>query len=55
MYGDFVLGEKQITLPDGRTVNAAVDADHMGPGVPLRCPSGDGVEGGTFRSWFHID
>jgi hypothetical protein len=55
LYGDFVLGEKQITLPDGRTVNPAVDADHLGPGLPLRCPTGDGVEGGTFRSWFHID
>ena len=54
-YGDFVLGEKQITLPDGRTVNPAVDADHLGPGLPLRCPTGDGVEGGQFRSWFHID
>jgi collagen triple helix repeat protein len=55
LYGDFVLGEKQITLPDGRTVNPAVDADHLGPGLPLRCPTGDGVEGGEFRSWFHID
>jgi hypothetical protein len=55
LYGDFVLGDKQITLPDGRTVNPAVDADHLGPGLPLRCPTGDGVEGGEFRSWFHID
>ena len=44
-----------ITLPDGRTVNPAVDANHLGPGLPLRCPTGDGVEGGEFTSWFHID
>ena len=40
LYGDFVLGEKQITLPDGRTVNPAVDADHLGPGLPTALPDG---------------
>lgn len=55
LYGDFVLGHQPITLPNGSTVNPAVDADHLGPGLPFRCPTGDGVEGGTFRSWFHID
>jgi hypothetical protein len=55
LHGDFVLGDQQITLPDGRKVNPAVDANHLGPGLPFRCPTGDGVEGGTFRSWFHID
>ncbi len=55
MHGDFVLGSKQITLADGRTVNPAVDANHLGPGLPFRCPTGDGVEGGTFRSWFTIE
>ena len=66
--GDFVLGEKEIELPDGRIVHAALDADHLGPGlkgpslVPSdippglnpRCPTGDGIEGGTFESWFWI-
>ena len=66
--GDFILGEKEIGLPDGRFVHPALDADHLGPGlrgpggVPSdippgltpRCPTGDGIEGGTFESWFWI-
>ncbi|MBW3632709.1 MAG: helix-hairpin-helix domain-containing protein [Chloroflexi bacterium] len=54
VHGDFILGEKPIQLPDGKEVNPALDADHLGPGLPLRCPTGDWVEGGTFRSWFTI-
>jgi hypothetical protein len=52
--GDFILGHCPIRLPDGREVRPALDADHLGPGLPLRSPTGDGVEGGTFRSWFTI-
>lgn len=57
--GDFILGEKEITLPDGTTVHPALDANHLGPGLlqfPAkgRCPTGDMVEGGTFESWFEI-
>jgi DNA-binding beta-propeller fold protein YncE len=29
----------------------AVDADHLPPWLPAR-PTGDGIEGGTFESWF---
>jgi competence ComEA-like helix-hairpin-helix protein len=66
LKGDFILGEEMITLPDGREVHPALDADHLAPGllgpggVPprpglaQRCPTGDWVEGGTFESWFTI-
>jgi competence ComEA-like helix-hairpin-helix protein len=52
--GDFILGEKTIKLPDGRKVNPALDANHLGPGLPKRCPTGNGTEGGDFESWFII-
>jgi DNA-binding beta-propeller fold protein YncE len=52
--GDFILGEKEIVLPDGRKVNPALDANHLGPGLPKRCPTGNGTEGGDFESWFTI-
>lgn len=54
MHGDAALGAAQITLPDGRTVNPALDANHLGPGLPTRCPTGDGAEGGLFESWFEF-
>jgi DNA-binding beta-propeller fold protein YncE len=54
LKGDFVLGNDTITLPDGREVNPALDGNHMGPGLPHRCPAGDAVEGGQFESWFRI-
>jgi hypothetical protein len=66
LRGDFVLGANQITLPDGRDVFPAVDANHLSPGLlasggnPLvgnlsaRCPTGDWVEGGLFESRFRL-
>ena len=54
LHGDWVLGSQKIALPDGRKVNPAVDADHLGPGLPTRCPTGDGVEGGLFESRFTV-
>jgi hypothetical protein len=53
--GDFILGQQMITLPDGQQVHPALDANHLGPGLPLRCPTGNGTEGGQFRSWFQIE
>jgi hypothetical protein len=46
-------------------VHPALDANHLGPGLlpkgtagpaglARRCPTGDGVEGGRFVSWFRI-
>jgi DNA-binding beta-propeller fold protein YncE len=55
--GDFILAHKEdpeIKLRDGKPGRRALDGDHLGPGLPLRCPTGDGVEGGTFESWFGI-
>ena len=46
--GDFIRGRHHVT-------NAlhGVDADHLPDWLPAR-RSGDGVEGGTFESWFRI-
>ncbi|HEY3340822.1 MAG TPA: hypothetical protein VGK81_02345 [Anaerolineae bacterium] len=64
--GDFILGVQTIVLPDGREVNPALDANHLGPGLigpgantgfgigKQRCPTGDGAEGGRFISYFQI-
>jgi DNA-binding beta-propeller fold protein YncE len=30
----------------------ALDGNHLGPGLPKRCPTGDRIEGGEFLSWF---
>jgi DNA-binding beta-propeller fold protein YncE len=54
LRGDAVYEIAQTTLPDGRTVQLALDGDHLGPGLPVRCPTGDYAEGGTFESWFTI-
>jgi hypothetical protein len=35
-------------------IGPAVDADHLPPWLPKRRKTGDGVEGGTFESWFSI-
>jgi DNA-binding beta-propeller fold protein YncE len=42
--GDFIRDAKQHGL----------DGDHLPPWVPKR-PSGDGIEGGTFESWFQLE
>lgn len=67
--GDFILAalaDTAIELVDKSPAHRALDADHLGPGLPhppafrltpplpARCPTGDGVEGGTFESWFSI-
>jgi hypothetical protein len=52
--GDLILGSKEISLANGATAHPALDANHLGPGLPARCPTGDGIEGGTFESWFTI-
>jgi hypothetical protein len=54
LRGDAVYEVETTTLPDGRTVQLALDGDHLGPGLPVRCPTGDYAEGGTFESWFTI-
>jgi hypothetical protein len=55
--GDFILAHQpdpNAQLPGGGPLHRALDANHLGPGLPRRCPTGDGVEGGTFESWFEI-
>jgi YVTN family beta-propeller protein len=56
--GNFILGLDEIEV-DGKRRNPALDGEHFamglrGPAPNQRCPSGDGIEGGTFRSWFQI-
>jgi hypothetical protein len=66
--GNFILGEKvvEVTGPQGGgemiQANPALDAEHFGPGLngdflpamPRRCPTGNGLEGGRFVSWFEL-
>jgi hypothetical protein len=64
LEGDFILGEKMIDIPNPNdpsktiSVHPALDANHLGPGLlgpgKGRCPTGDGIEGGRFVSWFSI-
>ncbi len=56
--GNFILGFDEIEV-DGKKRNPALDGEHFAMGLRgttpnKRCPSGDGIEGGTFRSWFQI-
>jgi hypothetical protein len=54
--GNFILGADQIEIR-GEKVFPALDGNHFAPGLrgsPKRCPSGDAIEGGVFRSWFSI-
>ena len=46
--GDFIRGRHAVT---GKL--HSVDADHLAPWLHGR-RSGDGVEGGTFESWFTV-
>jgi len=43
--GDFIR--------DATAQQRAIDADHLPPWLPTR-PTGDGIEGGTFESWFVV-
>jgi hypothetical protein len=58
--GNFILGQTQIAVPDPLDptqtimVNPGLDAEHFGPGLPGRGPTGNGLEGGRFFSWFEI-
>lgn len=45
--GDFIHGN------DSKGVIRGADLDHLPPYVPAR-PTGDGIEGGTFVSWFTV-
>ena len=44
--GDFIR--------DSTAKQRGLDGNHLPPWVPTR-PSGDGIEGGTFESWFTLD
>lgn len=53
LEGDMILGADRIEVPySDDPVHPGADIDHFEPGIPLRCPTGDGVEGGVFNSWF---
>jgi DNA-binding beta-propeller fold protein YncE len=56
--GDLILSHKPGPRLDGSVGKRALDGNHLGPGLlrtsTRRCPTGDGIEGGTFESWFDI-
>jgi len=51
LRGDMILSFKK---PDDPRPQLALDGNHLGPGLPGRCPTGDKIEGGRFESWFTI-
>ncbi len=53
--GDAILAiDETVPRLDGTTGPRALDGNHLGPGLPTRCPTGDYIEGGAFESWFTI-
>lgn len=52
--GDHVLALKPGPRMDGTEGPRALDGNHLAPGLPDRCPTGDGIEGGAFESWFTL-
>jgi hypothetical protein len=52
--GDALLSLRVGARLDGTDGPLALDGNHLGPGLPGRCPTGDLVEGGTFTSWFNL-
>ncbi len=53
LEGDMILGADPIEVPySNEPVHPGADLDHFEPGIPFRCPTGDGTEGGTLNSWF---
>ena len=57
IHGNFILGFDEIDYGNGVKRNPPLDGEHFANGLRgtapnKRCPSGDGIEGGTFRSWF---
>ncbi len=50
--GDAILSQRVAKRLDGSEGRLALDGNHLGPGLPDRCPTGDLIEGGRFTSWF---
>jgi hypothetical protein len=55
LRGDMILTFDPFPRPDGSKMPLALDGNHLGPGLPKRCPTGDGIEGGRFESWFSVE
>jgi DNA-binding beta-propeller fold protein YncE len=54
LRGDAILAADETDVPGVGKVRLALDGNHLGPGIPKRCPSGDHVEGGRFESWLTV-
>ncbi|MFF5289013.1 YncE family protein [Paractinoplanes globisporus] len=54
LHGDGIVAFKETKLPDGSLWRLALDGNQFFPGLPDRCPTGDRIEGGQFRSWFTV-
>ena len=55
LHGDAILAFADGPRLDGTVGPRTLDGNHLGPGLPKRCPTGDLIEGGAFESWFRID
>jgi hypothetical protein len=54
LRGDAILSQRVDDRIDGSKGQLALDGNHLGPGLPDRCPTGDFIEGGLFESWFQL-
>lgn len=52
LEGDAILSRDKRMRLDGTEGQLALDGNHLAPGLPDRCPTGDLIEGGRFWSWF---
>lgn len=52
IHGDYIRDDRDHRDPPEQA--RAVDANHLPPWLPKRPATGDGVEGGTFVSWFIV-
>jgi DNA-binding beta-propeller fold protein YncE len=55
LHGDSISAyDESLPHLDGQRGPRALDGNHLAPGLPTRCPTGDAIEGGRFESWFTI-
>lgn len=54
LSGDMILSRDDFMRLDGTKGQLALDGNHLAPGLPNRCPTGDLIEGGRFEAWFML-
>lgn len=54
LHGDLILSQEKLPVPGAEPRRLALDGNNLGPGVSGGRPSGDGIEGGLYRSGFMV-